>query len=255
MTSPQKQDEQQESDQLHRATRQQDASQEGDAPRLDQTAEAAALGDNLDESQPRLAGHQDAFRGSNAEPGNPLNTDQLEDATGTRPDRDAPRAAITEAGEPMTEYSLEERGQSRLAEHQDAFRGSRTEAGNPAGNPPAEDLSVKMTRADGGDGSALRHKQGKVTEEQPSPPRSLTPPQQVANTGVGVVNTGTRDGEFGPTDVMSNMTTTDLTSPTYSPAWSQAATTLTLTPQQDQPPPQAQQQRQLSSSRSSTSSC
>jgi hypothetical protein len=82
MTSPQKQDEQQESDQLHRATRQQDASQEGDAPRLDQTAEAAALGDNLDESQPRLAGHQDAFRGSNAEPGNPLNTDQLEDALG-----------------------------------------------------------------------------------------------------------------------------------------------------------------------------
>ena len=112
MTSPQKQDEQQESDQLSRATRQQDASQEGDAPRLDQTAEAAALGDNLEESQPRLAGHQDAFRGSNAEPGNPLNTDQ--DATGTRPDRDAPRAAITEAGEPMTEYSLEERGQSRL---------------------------------------------------------------------------------------------------------------------------------------------
>ena len=124
MTSPQKQDEQQESDQLHRATRQQDASQEGDAPRLDQTAEAAALGDNLDESQPRLAGHQDASRGSNVEPGNPLNTDQLEDATGTRPDRDAPRAAIIEAGEPMTEYSLEERGQSRLAEHQDAFRGS-----------------------------------------------------------------------------------------------------------------------------------
>ena len=84
MTSPQKQDEQQESDQLPRATRQQDASQEGDAPRLDQTAEAAALGDNLDESQPRLAGHQDALRGSNVEPGNPLNTDQ--DATGTRPD-------------------------------------------------------------------------------------------------------------------------------------------------------------------------
>ena len=44
--------------------------------------------------------------------------------TGTRPDRDAPRAAIIEAGEPMTEYSLKDRGQSRLAEHQDAFRGS-----------------------------------------------------------------------------------------------------------------------------------
>ena len=56
--------------------------------------------------------------------------------------------------------------------------------------------------------------------------------------------TGTRDGEFGPTDVMSNITTTYLTSPTYSPSWSQAATTLTLTPQQDQPPPQAQQQPQ-----------
>jgi hypothetical protein len=34
--------------------------------RPDQTAEAAALGDNLEESQPRLAGHQDAFQGSNA---------------------------------------------------------------------------------------------------------------------------------------------------------------------------------------------
>jgi hypothetical protein len=68
----------------------------------------------------------------------------------------------------MTEYSLEERGQSRLAEHQDAFRGSTT----ASGNPPAEDLSVKMTRADGGDGSALRHQQGKVTaEEQPTPRR------------------------------------------------------------------------------------
>ena len=44
--------------------------------------------------------------------------------TGTRPDRDAPRAAIIEAGEPMSEYSLKDRGQSRLAEHQDAFRGS-----------------------------------------------------------------------------------------------------------------------------------
>ena len=65
-----------------------------------------------------------------------------------------------------------------------------------------------------------------------------------------MVNTSTRDGEFGPTDVMSNITTTYLTSPTYSPPWSQAATTLTLTPQQDQllqqdqPPPQAQQQDQ-----------
>ena len=152
MTSPQKQDEQQEGDQHSRATRQQDASQEGDAPRLDdQTAEAEALGDNLGESQPRLAEHQDAFRGSNAEPGNPATADQ--DATGTRPDHDAPRAAITEAGEPMTEYSIDERGQSRLAEHQDAFRGSSAESGNP----PAEDLSARMSRADGEDGNALRH--------------------------------------------------------------------------------------------------
>ena len=52
----------------------------------------------------------------------PALADQAE--TGTRPDRDAPRAAIIEAGEPMTEYSLKDRGQSRLAEHQDAFRGS-----------------------------------------------------------------------------------------------------------------------------------
>ena len=130
MTSPQKQDEQQESDQLSRATRQQDASQEGDAPRLDQTAEAAALGDNLDESQPRLAGHQDAFRGSNAEPGNPLNTDQ--DATGTRPDRDAPRAAITEAGEPMlTEYL------------QNTLSKSAVNRGSPSIRMPSEDPGRK----------------------------------------------------------------------------------------------------------------
>ena len=38
-----------------------------------------------------------------------------------------------------------------------------------------------MTRADGGDGSALRHQQGKVTaEEQPTPPLTLAPPRSWA---------------------------------------------------------------------------
>jgi hypothetical protein len=173
MTSPQKQDEQQEGDQHSRATRQQDASQEGDAPRLDdQTAEAEALGDNLGESQPRLAEHQDAFRGSNAEPGNPATADQ--DATGTRPDHDAPRAAITEAGEPMTEYSISTSAANRdlIATRRASGRLPRIQCrvGQPAcRRPVCQDVESRRR----GWQCTAPSQQGEVAEEQ------------VANTGLG----------------------------------------------------------------------
>ena len=106
MTSPQKHEEQRDARVDIQPARQPLASQTGDDPKPEEvTTDAATSGGNPVAFEAGLAARQDAFQGSNAEPGGPASGNLSSDTVA--PDPDEPRFAIAQADELTTKLNLD----------------------------------------------------------------------------------------------------------------------------------------------------